>query len=147
MPDELDFAVDLEDIRARVNKLSYFTDVLQLEDATLDLESGVEGIPPLAYVSTASETAEKNRLTGTLAQRVTVRISVLFCIPAERADKASRDEVETTRKAVIRILLGWKPKGAEQWLEYDRFLLRASRDGLIWGEVLMLTTYRLELAS
>jgi hypothetical protein len=147
MDASLDFGLDLTEVRDRVRTLSYFTDVLSLEDATLDLQKGIEGIPPLAYVSTVSETASPNRLTGTLAQRVTVKVSVLFCIPIARADKAAREEMDETRKAVVRILLGWRPTNALDWLEYDRFLLRASDDGLLWGEVLMSTSYRLELAS
>lgn len=141
----LEFGLDEDEIRDRVRALSYFTEVLTLDDATLDLENGVQGTPPLAYVSVVSETADRNRLTGTLAQRVTVVVSVLFCIPAERADGKVRAEIRKARKAVVRILLGWKPTNALDWLEYDRFLLRASRDGLLWGEVLMRTTYRLTL--
>jgi hypothetical protein len=145
MASELDFAPDLNSIRERVAALSYFTDVRTLQEAALDLEE-MNGIPPLAYVSTASETAEPNKLIGSISQRVSTRISVLFCVPAERADDKTRDELEEARKAVIRILLGWTPLRAEKPFEFDRFLLRASRDGLLWGEVLMLTTYRLTLA-
>jgi len=145
MADELDFAVDLDDIRKRVDSLTYFTSVTTLQEATLDLDN-MSGTPPLAYVAVASETAEENKLVGAWSQRVTTRISILFCIPAERADGEARDEVETARKAVIRILVGWTPKGAESPMNYDRFLLRASQDGLIWGEVLMLTRYHLRLA-
>jgi len=142
----LAFAVDLEDVRKRLCSLSYFTDVSCLQEAMLDLDKGISGIPPLAYVSTASETAERNKLIGDISQRVTQVVSVLFCVPLERADEKPRDVVEETRKAVIRILLGWTPAGAEKGLEYDRFLLRVSRDALVWGEVLMRTTYHLRLA-
>lgn len=146
MADEaLNFAVDLDSVRDRLRQLSYFNSVTTLQEATLDLEN-MAVLPPAAYVATASETAEPNKLIGTISQRVTTRISTLFCVPAERADEKTRDELEDARKAVIRILLGWTPDGAEKALAYDRFLLRASRDGLLWGEVLMLTTYRLGLA-
>lgn len=145
MADELDFAIDLDDVRKRLCGLSYFTDVSTLQEATLDLDN-MSGIPPLAYVTTASQTGEPNRLIGAFSQRVTTRISVLFCIPAERADGKPRDVLEETWKAVVRILLGWTPAGSESALEFDRFLLRASRDGLIWGEVLMRAVYHLRLA-
>lgn len=143
--DPLDFGVKLDSVRDRLRTLSYFTSVSTLQEAALQLDN-LSGIPPLAFVSTASETAEPNKLIGTISQRVTTRISTLFCVPAERADEGTSDEMEETRKAVIRILLGWQPDGAEKVLGYDRFLLRASQDGLLWGEVLMLTTYRLGLA-
>jgi hypothetical protein len=148
MPGELDFAVDLEDVRARVGTLHYFTAVETLQEATLQLEN-LSGIPPLAYVTTASETAEANKLMGgpdAWSQRVTTDVSILFCVPAERAAGAARDELEATRRAVIRILLAWTPKGAESPFQYRRFLLRASQDGLIWGEVIMRTSYHLRLA-
>jgi hypothetical protein len=141
----LDFAIDLSDVRDRLRSLSYFTDVQDMQEATLDLEN-LSGIPPLAYVSTVSETAEENKTTGGWSQRVTSDISVLFCVPAERADERPRDVVEDTRKAVIRILVGWQPKGAEYPLAYVRFLLRASRDGLVWAEVITRTTYFYRLA-
>jgi hypothetical protein len=143
--DELDFAVDLEDVRKRLCALSYFTDVSTLQEATLELEN-LSGIPPLAYVAVASETAEDNNLIGAWSQRVTTRISVLFCIPAERADEKPRDVLEEARKAVIRMLVAWTPGGADSPFQYDRFLLRGSQDGLIWGEVLMRTSYHLRLA-
>lgn len=144
----LEFAPDLTNIRDRVAKLSYFTSVQDLQEATLDLEN-LRGVPPLAYVSIASETAEPNRLTGgpdAWSQRVTSDVSILFCIPAERADERPRDDLDEARKAIIRILLGWTPDGADSPMQYRRFLLRASRDGLIWGEVLMRTAYHLRLA-
>lgn len=145
MANELDFAVDLEDVRKRLCSVAFFNDVSTLQEATLELDN-LSGIPPLAFVSTVSETGEPNRLIGAWSQRVTTRISVLFCVPAERADGKPRDVVEETRKAVMRILLGWTPAGAESALEFDRFLLRASRDGLIWAEVIMRTVYHLRLA-
>jgi len=145
MADELDFAVDLDSIRDRLSSLAYFTAVESLQEGTLNIENLI-GIPPLAFVSTVSETAEKNKLVGAWSQRVTPTISVLFCIPAESASGSAGDELEAARKAIIRILLGWTPTGAEDPLSYSRFLLRASRDGLIWGEVLMTTTYHLRLA-
>lgn len=142
MAGELDFGVDLETVRERLAGLKYFTAVSTLQEASLEIEN-LTGIPPLAFVSTVSETAELNKLIGAWSQRVTTRVSVLFCVPAERAAGDARDDLEETRKAVIRILLAWTPDGADSPLQYDRFLLRASRDGLIWGEVIMRTLYHL----
>jgi hypothetical protein len=145
-PDPLDFAVNLTSVRDRLSTLAYFNSVSDLQEATLNIEN-LTGIPPLAFVSVASETADPNKLIGGLSQRVTVSISVLFCVAAEAADRRPKDALDETRRAVIRILLGWTPVGAEKALEYQRFLLRASRDGLIWGEVLMRTLYYLRLAT
>lgn len=142
----LAFGVDLEDVRERLSSLKYFTTVERLQDFVLDIEEGVSGTPPLAYVSVASETAEPNKLSGgpdAWSQRVTVTVSVLFCIPASRADEKPMDDVEDARKAVVRMLLAWTPKGAESPFQFARFLLRDSRDGLIWSEVLMRTSYHL----
>lgn len=143
---DLDFAVDLESVRERLSALSYFTSVTNLQDATVAIEN-MNALPPAAFVAVASETGEPNKTIGDFAQRVNVTISILFCVPAERADGKAGDELEDTRKAVIRILLGWVPDRALGQLQFQRYLLRASGDGLIWGEVLMTTSYRLSLAS
>lgn len=141
----LAFAVDLNSVRDRLATLSYFLSVQNIQDATNALEH-LDALPPAAFVSTARETAEKNKVIGGHSQRVSTTISVLFCVPAERAADDAADVVEETRKAVIRILLGWTPAGAGDPLNYERYLLRATGDGLIWGEVLMTTSYRLTLA-
>ncbi|MBA3668433.1 MAG: hypothetical protein H0W65_12065 [Sphingomonas sp.] len=107
----------------------------------------MNALPPAAFVAVASETAEPNKTIGDFVQRVNVTISILFCVPAERADGKAGDDLEDARKAVIRILLGWVPERALGQLQFQRYLLRASGEGLIWGEVLMTTSYRLSLAS
>lgn len=145
-PDPLAFAVDLESVRARVATLAYFNAVEAIQDATVAAEN-MNVVPPAAFVSVARETAEPNRMsTGAIVQRVAVTLSILFAVPAERADGKAGDEVEQTRKAVIRILLAWTPGGADKPLEYERYQLRATGDGLVWGEVLMRTVYRLTSA-
>ncbi len=141
----LDFGPDLDHVRRRVADLSYFNSVTDLQAATVAIVE-MNALPPAAFVSIASETAEPNKLVTTISQRVNVTISTLFCVPVERASGCAGDEMDETRRAVIRILLGFTPDRAEKPLEYDRFLLRVSEDGLIWGEVLMRTCYRLGLA-
>lgn len=139
----LDFGVDLDSVRDRVMTLSYFNGATTIQDGTLAIEN-VSVLPPWAFVSVARETAEPNRTaTGAKRQRVAVTISILFAVPAERADGETGDVVEEARKAVIRILLAWTPRGAEKALEYQRYQLRATGDGLVWGEVLMGTEYLL----
>lgn len=137
----LDFAIDLDSVRDRLGTLAYFNGVTNIQDATNVLE-GMSAAPPWAFVSIARESAEPNKTIGGHAQRVNVSISTLFCVAAERAAGDSSDVVEQTRKAIMRILVAWTPRGAERPLGFERYLLRASGDGLIWGEVLMGTAYR-----
>lgn len=146
MPDPaLDFAIDLDSVRDRVATLDYFNGVTTIQDGTSAYES-LDLLPPWAFVSVASEKASSNKLVGGIRQRVAVSISILFAVPAERADGKTGDEVEDARKAVIRILLAWTPGRAIKACEYERYQLRASGDGLVWGEVLMGTEYFLSAA-
>lgn len=140
-PDPLAFAVDLESVRARFEALSYFLAVLDIQAATEAIQEEIAR-PPMAFVSVASETAEANKLIGGHSQRVFVTLSVLFCEQVARAAKDTRDAMERTRKAVIRQGMAWTPEGAEKALEYDRYLLRGMSGGVIWGEVLFRTSYR-----
>jgi hypothetical protein len=142
MPDPaLEFAVDLDSVRDRVATLGYFNGVTTIQDGTSAYEN-LDLLPPWAFVSVASEKASPNKLQGGgHRQRVAVSLSILFAVPAERADKKAGDEVEDARKAVIRILLAWTPGRAIKACEYERYQLRASGDGLVWAEVLMGTEY------
>jgi hypothetical protein len=143
----LEFAVDLASVRDRVAALSYFNAVEAIQDATNVFEQ-FSVVPPAAFVSVARESAEPNRMaTGPISQRVTVDLSTLFAVPAERRDGGTGDEVEATRLAVIRILHGFTPTRALKPLEYVRYQLRATGDGLVWGEVIMRTVYRLDQPS
>jgi hypothetical protein len=136
----LAFAVDLDSIRDRLATLEYFNGVTTITDGTAAAEN-LDLLPPWAFVSVPREVAEKSKLIGGHRQRVAVSISILFAVPAERADEQTGDVVEDTRKAVIRILLAWTPARAEKALEYERYQLRASGDGLVWAEVIMTTEY------
>jgi len=142
--DPLDFAVDLDDVRDRLLLLQYFVSVTDVADAVQAIED-FPAVPPAAYVSIASETAQPNQLIGGHAQRVLTTISVLFCEQAARQDRDTRDRMEATRKAIIRQLIAWTPNRAAGPLQYARYLLRASGDGLVWGEVLFSTSYRVSI--
>lgn len=136
------FGPDFVAIRDRVASLGYFLTVTDIQNAALAIEES-RGMPPMAFLSTASETAEPNKTIGGHAQRVTVRLSILFAIGMERAADDGNDMAEQLRKALIRLMMGWVPPGAAGPLNYDRYAVRAIGDGLFWGEVLFLTSYRL----
>ena len=147
MSDALDFGIDLEDVRQRYLGMKYFVSVTDIQAATEILRDpdAMGFVPPAAFVSIASETAEPNKTIGGHAQRVNVTLSILFAVPSARLDHGADDEVEQTRKAVIRMGLAWRPKGAAAALDYQRYLLRASGQGLVWGEVLFSTSYQLRV--
>lgn len=139
----LDFGVNLDSVVDRLKALKYFVDVSDIEAATVAIEE-VRGLPPAAFVSVASETAERNKLIGGHAQRVTVSVSTLFCIKAASRLGDRRHATDRVKRAVMRQLVNFKPEGALDALQYDRFLMRGIIDGLIWGEVLTRTSYRFE---
>lgn len=146
----LAFGVDLTDVRDRLDALSYFVVVEDLRAASeiLAADDGFGFVPPAAFVSVASESADRDRMirgAGGHAQRVNVTLSVLFAESDARADRKGDDQVEETRKAIIRQLIFWTPNRAAAALQYDRYLLRASGNGLVWGEVLFRTSYRLSV--
>lgn len=147
--DPLDFAINLDDVRDRAKGLGYFlsvTDILEAAEA-LDPERGVAARPPAAFVAVSSERAGANKLIQGYAQRVEVEVAVLFVESAARADRQSRDQLERTRKAVIRQFLNWRPGGAEKGLEYLRYRVVSVGNGLAWGEVTFRATYRLSTAG
>lgn len=136
------FGPDFAAIRDRVASLGYFVTVTDIQNAAMAIEDSL-GVPPMAFLSTASETAEPNKTIGGHDQRVTARLSILFAIGTERAAHDGKDAAEQLRKAIIRLLIGWTPPRALGPLNYDRYLVRSVGDGLFWGEVLFVTTYRL----
>lgn len=136
------FGPDFTAIRDRVAGLNYFTTVTDIQNAAQAIEES-QGIPPMAFVSTASEAAETNKQIGGHAQRVATRVSVLFAIGMDRAAHDDKDFAEQIRKALILTFAGWTPPGALGPLQYERYQPRAMGDGLFWGEVLFLTSYRL----
>lgn len=142
-PDPLAFGVDVNSVRDRVAGLGTFLLVGDIQTAEEALAGTLPFTPPAAFVSIVNEQAEPNRIAaGGFSQRVGVRLSVLFAIKAQRALDDVRDEMERTRKAIIRQLVAFVPEGAEKGLGYDRYVLKRIDAGLCWGEVLFLASYR-----
>lgn len=136
--------INLVDIRDRLRGLSYFNSVSDIQSAAQIIEGDISFLPPAAFVMIESEAFEKNRLAaGGHHQRGDVTISVLFCVPSQRAADDLSDEVEQARRAVRDILRGWKPDGAMIALNASRYRVRLIADGLIWSEWLFRTTYDL----
>lgn len=138
------FGVDLKSIRTRLSALEYFTSVQDIQASGQAIQGIKAFIPPAAFVSVASETYERNRYaSGGHGQRATPIISVLFCVPAARADDNLGDEVEQARKVILAQLTGWKPTGALLGLEAVRYQVRQMDEFMIWAEWLFRTEYDL----
>lgn len=148
MTDPLAFGIALADVRDRLKLMNYFVTLEDIRAATeiLDREEGFGFRAPAAFTSIASEAADRDRkmsgATGHI-QRVNVSLSVLFAESVARSGRDADDRVDLTRKAIIRQLIYWTPSGASSALQYDRYLLRATGLGNVWGEVLFRTSYRL----
>jgi hypothetical protein len=136
------FGPDFVAIRDRLATLGYFVTITDVLNAANAIEES-EGVPPAAFVSTAAETGQPNKLVGGHAQRVAVRLSILFVVGTERAAHDTKDVTEQLRKAIIRLFMGWVAPGTDSPMNYDRYLPRAMGEGLFWGEVLFTTSYRL----
>lgn len=143
--------IDLADVRAKVRTISApivpgvdgFLSVSDWSSANDAIQHG-DAIPPAAYVTLSAENPDRNRLSaGGRAQRVRSRVSVLFCLPAERADDERTDPIEVARGSIIANLIGYKPGGAVAGFDYAGYSLRAEGDGLVWGEVLFSTSWDL----
>jgi len=143
--------IDLAAVRAHARTITThivptvpgFLSVSDWSSATAAIEDG-DAIPPALYVSLARETPDANRTsTGPRAQRVRSTISFLFCLPAERADDERADPLEVARGAIIANQLGFKPAGALAGFAYAGYALRAEGGGLVWGEVLMSSSWDL----
>lgn len=129
------FGVDLSAVRDRLETLSYFTGVQDIQGGAEALSGLTAFRPPAAFVSIARESYEPNRLaSGGHAQRATTIISVLFCVPSTRADRGDGDEVEQARKVILALLKGWMPPGAAKPLEAVDYRVRLIAEGLVWGE-------------
>jgi hypothetical protein len=136
--------VDLAEIRDRLKTLNYFTSVSDIQSAAQIIEGDISFLPPAAFVMVESESFEKNRYAaGGHGQRATVILSVLFCVPSQRAADDLSDEVEQARRAVRDVLKGWQPPGAQIALDASRYRVRLINDGLVWSEWLFRTTYDL----
>ena len=145
MSDPLTLAgVDLTAVRERLESLSYFHGVTDVQSAAQIIEGDISFNPPWAFVMVESETFAPNRYAaGGHGQMGTVVISVLFALPTQRAADDLSDEIEQVRRAVRDILKGWNPPGALVPLDASRYQIRLIADGVIWGEWLFRTKYDL----
>ena len=147
MSEPAEFGIDLDAVRERIKALQYFVSVTDVRSAVEAIEEEF-ATTPAAFVSVASETGGPNifvKGAGGHSQLIECTLSVLFVEQAARFDRLAPDQVEQTRKALIRQLTAWTPAGAARALEYDRYLPRASGGGLFWGECLFRTRYRLTI--
>lgn len=142
------FGVDLKAVRDRLATLSYFSSVDDVQGGAEALGGLRPFLPPAGFVSVARESYAPNRLAaGGHSQRATVVLSILFCVPAQRADGGVGDEVEQARKAVLAVLKGWQPPGAGKPLEAVDYRVRLIDKGLVWGEWQFRTAFDLSLVA
>lgn len=137
-------AVDLGDLRDRLDALEVFTAVSDVVGATEAMEGAVR--TPAAFVAMAAERATPNRTQGVHDQAVEASLAVLFVVKAQRADGRRVDEVEAMRLAVIGALAGFTPTGASKALDYSGFRIVRMGGGLIWCECTFATGWRLRVA-
>jgi len=147
MADPLDFGIDMTSVEARLETLGHFRSISDALTAAEALDQTLPAAPPAAFIAVAREVADPNRYVGGHAQRVSADLSVLFVESASRIDGATKGQMEDTRKAIIRILIGWQPAGAESPLEYASYRIVEIGNGLAWGEVTFTTTYRVSTTS
>lgn len=139
---DIAFGIDLGPIVERLEQLSYFTSVDDIQAGVEVLGGETPFVPPAAFVAVSSEDFAKNRLaTGGHAQQAVLSLSVLMGIPAERADRAVGDEVERARRLVLAQLAGWQPPGAIKALAPLRYRIRLTGEGLVWPEWQFVTAW------
>lgn len=133
-------AIDLLSVRNRVRDTGLFLSV----GDTLDLAEALDTsfIAPAAFISLPTERADPHgRVTGPHRQRVNARVSIAFCLKAQRADVERTDEIEAIRTVLRSHLGGWKPTGADRVFEYATSSVRSIANGMIWVEMLFDTEY------
>jgi hypothetical protein len=147
--------IDLSDVRERVRTITApiapgvagFLTVSDWSSASDAMDNG-DANAPAAYVTLSREQPDGNRLSsGGRAQRVRSTVSILFCLASQRADDERTDPLEVARGSIIATLVGFKPGGAVKGLDYAGYSLRAEGGGLVWGEVLMSTSWDLTGAA
>lgn len=142
----LDYAVDLDSIADQLKTLNYFVDVQGILATGEALEGRVAARPPAAFVAVSSEEAIANKTIGGHSQHFDVRIGVLFVEQSARRRDAvtdrAMDQLEITKRAVARILMGFTPRNAQQPLDFVRYRPVSLGGGLAWGECTFATSYR-----
>jgi hypothetical protein len=144
--DPLAFGIDLADVRTRLEGLGYFLSVTDVLEASEALDGTVTAAPPAAFVGVASETALGRPGIQSWSQPMLVEISVLFAESAARMDRRATDQMEQTRRAVMRQMVGWKPARAQRALDFRRYRVVTVGGGLAWGEVTLDTQYLFTLS-
>ncbi len=145
MPFEI-VAVDLVDVRDRLDALGVFTAVSDVVDASEAMEAGAARTPA-AFVAMASERAAPNRTQGLHDQAVDATLAVLIAVASQRADGRRTDAVEALRRPVIGALAGFTPAGASKALDYSGYRIIRMGGGLIWCECSFVTGWRLRLPA
>lgn len=133
-------AINLNSVRNRVNDTGLF---LSVGDA-LDLAEALEAsfIAPAAFVTLPTERADPHgRVTGPHRQRVNARVSIAFCLKAQRADAERTDEIEAIRTVLRGHISGWKADGTDRVFEYATSAVRSIANGFVWVEMLFDTEY------
>lgn len=133
-------SIDLEAVGVAAEELELFHSVEGVVSGADAMTYGTAP-PKSAYVSTARETAEPNKMTGRHRQRITQTVSILFTIAGERLDGARNDELEQVKNALLERFAGWRPPGADSVFQYVSFQVVQIADGLIWGESLFAAPY------
>lgn len=146
-PEDL-FGVDIKAVRDRLRLLKYFTDVQDIQGGAQAIGGYEPFVPPAAFVSIAAENYKPQKYAaGGFAQSCEAILSVLMCIPANRADSEKADEVEQARKVTAAQLLGWQPPGAISPLQAVRYQVRLIADGFIWPEWQFRTKFDISLMT
>lgn len=133
-------AVDLGSVRSRVKATGLFRTVEDAQSLSAAFDKPAAFLPA-AFVVVPRERADANVLIGRHRQRISARVSVAFCVQAQRAAGEPSDEVEAIREVLKNHLANWQPAGAGKAFEYAFSNMIGLRDGLVWAEVAFDTEY------
>lgn len=99
---------------------------------------------PAAYVFIGAETsAENDRATGLMLQRMAVDVSVVIITENAGSKENTARDIETLKTWVRKKLLGFAPQDAEP-LEHITGKLQQAKDGMVWFEDVFGTAVYLE---
>lgn len=142
----LDYAVDLDTVADQLKTLGYFLEVQGILATGEALEGRIAARPPAAFVAVQSERAIRNQVIGGHSQHFDVEIGVVFVEQSGRRKDAvtdrAMDQLEITKRAVVRILMGFTPRNAQQPLDFLSYRPISLGGGFAWGQCTFATTYR-----
>lgn len=96
-----------------------------------------------AFVVVPSQRAEGNRTTGRHSQRITERLSIVFCVKGAAANPDQpADDVQRLRDALLDLMAGWKAEDAETALDFLSSSVRSMSAGFVWTEMLFEAQWR-----